>query len=385
MEFLFFIGRTHELAFAELETVLHARYNEATIETITPTIIKVANLSLVEATQLQAILGGTLKISVIEETLSEPSTEELETKCVTILEKLGKEKQKIWFGLAEIGRDTLKAVDHYRIKEALKDTGYTVRFVEGTRAGLGASVLLHQNVEECVIVREKAVTYIGYTIAIQNIDDWTVRDRMKPAADRQHGMLPPKIARILVNLALPQGGEGKRLLDPFCGTGTVVMEAMMLGYTGVGTDLRVEAVGQTQKNAEWLIGQYKLTSQFAVATSDVAHLKPEMIGGKVHGVAAEGYLGALKPKPGAVPNIFKGLEKLYLGAFKQLATVMEPGSRIAIALPRIEIKKTVYTLAPLVDRLEAYGYNSVFSGLIYDRPDATTKREVFVFQLKTKS
>lgn len=382
MEFLFFIGRTHELAHAELETVLHARFNEATLTTITPQIIKVANLSLEEARGLQETLGGTLKIAQIEETLTEPSTTELEAKCVELLERLGKEKQKIWFGLAEIGRDTLKAVDHLRVKEALKDKGFTVRFVEGTRAGLGASVLIHQNVEECVIVREKGVTYLGFTISIQNIDDWTIRDRMKPAADRLHGMLPPKIGRILVNLAIPEGGEGKRLLDPFCGTGTVVMEAMMLGYTGVGTDLRVEAVGQTQKNAQWLKDYYALSSNFTVATSDVAHLKPDMIGGKVHGVAAEGYLGALRPKPGAVPNIFKGLEKLYLGAFKQLATVLEPGSRIAIALPRIEIKKTVYSLAPLVDRLEAYGYNSVFAGLIYDRPDATTKREVFVFEYK---
>lgn len=382
MEFLFFIGRTHELAHAELETVLHARYNEASLETITPTIIKVSSISLEEAQELQGILGGTLKIVQIEEKLNEPTTEELEAKCVAILENLGKEKQKIWFGLAEIGRDTLKAVDHYRIKESLKDAGFTVRFVEGTRAGLGASVLIHQNVEECVIVREKGTTYFGYTIAVQNIDDWTVRDRMKPAADRQHGMLPPKIARILVNLALPAGGAGKRLLDPFCGTGTVVMEAMMLGYTGVGTDLRVEAVGQTQKNASWLITQYGLSSTFAVATSDVTHLTQEMIGGRVDAVACEGFLGALKPKPGAVPNIFKGLEKLYLGAFKQLALVIAPGTRIAIALPRIEIKKTVYSLSPLVDRLQSYGYNSVFSGLIYDRPDATTKREVFVLEYK---
>lgn len=383
MEFLFFVGRTHALARAELEEVLRARFSEATLLPCTEQILLVGGISESDAQGLQTILGGTVKVATVDTQLpSDAPTKELESSCLQILHDLLGEKTKIQFGLAEIGRDTLPAVDHIRIKEALKDEGLSVRFVDGPRPGLGASVLLHQNVEECVIVRTESTVYLGHTIAVQNIDQWTVRDRQKPGFDPKHGMLPPKIARILVNLAFPAGVEGKRLLDPFCGTGTVVMEAMMMGAFGLGSDLRIEAVGQTQKNCDWLIAKYGLDAKFFAFVSDATHIEPSILGEKVNGIACEGFLGQLTPKPGAVPNIFKGLEKLYLGAFKQWARILEPGSRIAIALPRSTVKKTVYSLAPLIDRLEEHGYNIVLPAMIYDREGAITQREIFVLQYK---
>src|SRR5207245_6361436 len=46
--------------------------------------------------------------------------------------------------------------------------------------------------------------------------------------------LHPKFARALVNLArVPMAGT---VLDPFCGTGGVVLEAMQLGLRGIGLD-----------------------------------------------------------------------------------------------------------------------------------------------------
>ncbi|MEP7167501.1 MAG: hypothetical protein ABI758_05995 [Candidatus Woesebacteria bacterium] len=382
MDFLFFIGRAHELAFAELSSVVSARFPEAVLKKVTDTTILISGLTLEAVQALQAILGGTIKIVQVEELLGDVSADDLERSCAAILSRLSGEKKKISFGVAEIGRDTLPAVKLQTIKQILEESDIKARFVEGVRQGLGASVLVHQNVEECVIFRADKKIYVGFTVSVQNIDDWTKRDRMKPASDKKHGMLPPKVARMLVNLALPAESTGKRLLDPFCGTGTVVLEALMLGVEGIGSDLRVEAAGQTQKNAQWLQSAYQIETPFRAVTADATHVDEIILGGKVDAIACEGYLGQLTPRPGAVPNIFKGLEKLYLGAFKQWTKVLQPGSRIAIALPKITIKNTVYSLSPLVDRLSEHGYNTLLAPMIYDRPGAITQREIFVLEYK---
>ena len=47
--------------------------------------------------------------------------------------------------------------------------------------------------------------------------------------------LKPKLARAMVNLA--RVGEGDTILDPFCGTGSILIEAALVGAKPVGIDL----------------------------------------------------------------------------------------------------------------------------------------------------
>lgn len=369
------------MARAESQAVLLALYKDSQPEAFLPDILRAELPSIEDARTLQLRLGGVIKIAVVDTETTESKTASLEEEAALVLIKLAGGK-KITFGVAELGRDTLKAIELFHLKEKIQEAGITARFVDGPRYGLSASVLLHQNVDEVVIVRKDNQVLIGHTIAIQNIDDWTLRDRQKPAVDPRHGMLPPKVARMLINLALPIGAEGKRVLDPFCGTGTVVMEALMLGAEGIGSDLRVEAVGQTQKNCEWLSQAYHKNFTFRAVTSDATHLTPELLGGKVDAIATEGYLGPLTPRPGAVPNLFKGLEKLYKGAFKQWTEVLVPGARVCIALPNVSVKGNVFSLAPLIDSLSSYGYNISSGPYLYERPDAVVRREIFVLEFK---
>ena len=58
--------------------------------------------------------------------------------------------------------------------------------------------------------------------------------------------LPPRLARAMVNLALPSG-DGQ-LLDPFCGTGGLLIEAVDCGLAASGSDLDGEMVAATREN-----------------------------------------------------------------------------------------------------------------------------------------
>lgn len=57
--------------------------------------------------------------------------------------------------------------------------------------------------------------------------------------------LPTRLARAIVNLI---ASPGDRLLDPCCGTGTIILEAAQMGMNAVGYDINVRMVGAARKN-----------------------------------------------------------------------------------------------------------------------------------------
>ncbi|HEY4455842.1 MAG TPA: N-6 DNA methylase [Pseudonocardiaceae bacterium] len=61
------------------------------------------------------------------------------------------------------------------------------------------------------------------------------------------GSLRPTVAAALVRLALP-GRTPQRVWDPFCGSGTILCEAALLGHEIWGTDIEPEAVDASRAN-----------------------------------------------------------------------------------------------------------------------------------------
>ncbi len=55
-----------------------------------------------------------------------------------------------------------------------------------------------------------------------------------------------KLARCMVNLAYARSGE--TVLDPFCGTGTTVLEAALIGCNAIGTDVQRRMAEGTRRN-----------------------------------------------------------------------------------------------------------------------------------------
>ncbi|MFB6145333.1 MAG: methyltransferase domain-containing protein [Candidatus Nanohaloarchaea archaeon] len=60
--------------------------------------------------------------------------------------------------------------------------------------------------------------------------------------------LDPVLARVLVNLS--EVSPGEKLLDPFCGTGGVLIEAGLCGIDVYGTDIQHDMVEGTKENLE---------------------------------------------------------------------------------------------------------------------------------------
>jgi len=58
--------------------------------------------------------------------------------------------------------------------------------------------------------------------------------------------MPPKLARCMVNLAKPKAGEV--IFDPFCGTGSLLIEAALIGCRVLGADIQRRMVKGSKAN-----------------------------------------------------------------------------------------------------------------------------------------
>lgn len=88
--------------------------------------------------------------------------------------------------------------------------------------------------------------------------------------------LDPVLARVLVNLAeVPAGGK---VLDPFCGTGGILIEAGLCGILPLGTDTKKEMVKGTRENLEeYGIINHEIRQEDAEESLNIFEYKPDVI------------------------------------------------------------------------------------------------------------
>lgn len=81
------------------------------------------------------------------------------------------------------------------------------------------------------------------------------RPKLHPTA------LNPKLARALINLA----GAEKEIMDPFCGSGGILLEAALIGIKPIGSDLYKYMIARAKINLDYFkIKGYKLIVQDAL-------------------------------------------------------------------------------------------------------------------------
>jgi len=130
--------------------------------------------------------------------------------------------------------------------------------------------------------------------------------------------LHPTLARALVNLS--RIGAQQTLLDPFCGTGGILLEAALIGAEVMGSD-----VDERMAEGTWRTMFHYKRGMAGLFTLDVGKI-PERID-KVDAIATDppyGRSSSTKKEP---------LESLYRRSFEAFAKMLRPGGRVAICLP----------------------------------------------------
>ena len=129
--------------------------------------------------------------------------------------------------------------------------------------------------------------------------------------------LHPKLARTLVNLSAIKKNEV--LLDPFCGTGGILIEAGIIGISVVGSDIEEKMVKGCKENLDYYkIKNYKLFS------SDIGSINTRV--SKIDAVVTDLPYGKSTTTKG------EDIKKLYERTFKSISCVLKEDGRAVIGL-----------------------------------------------------
>lgn len=178
------------------------------------------------------------------------------------------------------------------VRGSVKEEDFSLRVENFSGKNLSSGELFDRKVlrggGEFLVVQKGNSFLLGQTMSSQNLRNYVLRDRKKPFRDAKMGMLPPKLAQILINLSDPQFGEV--IYDPFCGSGTVCAEAAVMGYASKGSDLNSDFVKGAGENIKFLSEKFRFDEKSVeFFVSDASKISWE---GKKSGViATEGFLG----------------------------------------------------------------------------------------------
>lgn len=380
------LGRQPELGLAELE----ALYGHKNVRPLGETC------AAVDVSVDFKRLGGSLKIA--EQLVSIPSTQpknvfkELAELLPDIIKDLPPEG-KVTLALSAYGLDISPfklSGEALKLKKVLRAAGRSARVVPNETTALSSAQTYHNRLAtekgiEFLLVVNGSETVIGRVVDVQNIDAYRIRDRNRPKRDAFVGMLPPKLAQTIVNLAV---GESKtdHLLDPFCGTGVILQEALLTGMAVRGSDISPKMIEYTKANLDWLVKLHNLRSAHYDLTVADATSHNWKFDAPV-AVATEAYLGqplgGQTPSPEKIREIIHDTNDIIRGFLKNIAGQLKPGSRLCVAVPAWFVDDKEYHL-PVIDDLNSLGFEQIrFSAtdkLIYRRHGQVTARELLVLK-----
>ncbi len=379
---LYILGRTPLLALAELQTFIRDA------KLIAPDIALSSAALPLSADLFLSKLGGTVKIAEFSGNVAEVTPE-------TLAPYIDTTHGRVVFGVSMYGEESgVPRGMLENIKRLLEGRGASVRFVESRHGNTLSSVVIDKDhIQELVVVKTDGPYVVGKTLAVQPFEDWGTRDFGRPHADPKAGMLPPKVSRMVVNIAgqtrdLSQTLAQKTILDPFCGMGTVISEALVMGWNVVGGDQSKEVIEKARANIRWLMDHHLAAEgvTYRLHAVDAVHIS-DVVGASVDAIVTEPYMGPTEvatrqKEPKELQNIVKGLEKLYIGCLKDWHKILKKDGIVVIALPLYQIGQKTYFVKKVVDMCEILGYTIVTGPIEYSRPQAVVKRSFYILRKK---
>lgn len=393
INYFFILGNHPALSVAEILAYLHTNKLIFSIVATSDEFLIISTNNKINLDILEFI-GGSIKFGQINKILSTQPT-------VNDFIDLLPSANKIFFGLSLYPNKSKKILKSnifrfgLEIKKILKDKGRTGRLVTSKQANLSAVVisknkLLSENGAEIIIVNHNNNYFLGKTLAVQPFAELSERDYGRPQRDDHSGMLPPKLAQIMLNLS--QTNKHELILDPFCGSGTVLQEALWQQRKNlIGSDISNKAINDTQKNLSWLEQRYNLLTNVKLLSASVLELFKFIKPNSISAIVTEPDLGRpdLNSKNQKIEIV--RLEKLYIQSYQVFFNLLKPKGLVVMIWPvffdtnYLDIEKVVEKIGfkkniPLTkELLNIYQLNKR-KNLQYARPGQKVSREITIWE-----
>lgn len=279
------------------------------------------------------------------------------------------------------------------LKQRLKKSNVSLRLIPNVEAAHNTATSHHNklglsnNKVELLVIRGKnGKVIIAESTGSQNITAYTKRDQERPKRDAFVGMLPPKLAQIMVNLAHPEAGG--RVLDPFCGTGVVLQEAALMGYQTYGTDLSDKMIEFSTVNLKWLAETHRVEVKTTIHQGNAMDTTWQQ---PIDAVVGESYLGqpfSAPPSPPKLAEVRRNCDYIISSFLRNISGQLKPGTPLCIAIPAWKDVYGSFTHLSLISKLDELGFsrhsfkNISSDELLYFREDQVVARELLVLTKK---
>ncbi len=411
----FILGNCPELSLAELASVLQGMRISFDVIGQGDDSVELRLSKNVDAKELMTMLGGCIKIG--------SWTKDIPAHALSpalLSEYLATERpNKLTYGISvssvshvpknkRISAPQLKRLA-LSIKKGLKQQGIASRCVLPSDGSVMLSSVQSEknNLTKPGGIELFVVCHPGsfrlYTIsAVQPFEDWSFRDYGRPRRSMSIGMLPPKIARMMVNISQSPFSANTSLLDPFCGTGTILQEGLLSGISNItGSDISNAAIASSRENLIWLRTNHPSIArvQPSLHICDATNLQ-DCFSKKIFStIVTEVYLGPIIHGAASLPQKeVAGLEFLYTAFFRSCARLLIPQGLVVIALPYWPSSKSAPSFLPsILSSIEHLGFKNITRALLapfatqpqkrnsilFSREGQSVGREICVFMLRT--
>lgn len=389
MEYIFQTGHGKGLAKAEIQSLLGDVIVDEVDDGFT------VNCQIENPTGLIDRMGGIVRITQVLQSGPASMPLNFEEWIVASMIKEVKVGGKTRFGLSMHPKSEkiLKKI-LINSKQNLKSHFGNVRFVNKDFQNLSSVQAWHENLIsngaielhlfKSVDISNTQKWYLTKTLSIQDFEWYSHRDYNRPAKDAKNGMLPPKLAQILINLSQPQDGD--EIFDPFCGSGTVLEEALLMGYSGRGSDLSEKCLENTKINLEWLRNQVsRELPQSKLFQKDATALTKKDLPEGNFVIVSETMLGpnlSKVPTKESLAKIQRDLEILYEAFFSNLKKIIDkPVTMIFTAPYHKDGDERIFlpNLPAILNKYVKVIFLSEHSrpSLLYERKDQFVGREIW--------
>jgi tRNA G10 N-methylase Trm11 len=386
VEYVFILGSNWLLSIAELLVYVRNRGYEAIVTDHSRHAVVLdfkEKLSLDDVMEMQGALGGCYKIGRVIQTYNiilpmnaYPTNGKPDREALEIISGLpwlsslwqNPRGKKIKFGVSTYPIFDGKApIQYRRFTRGLDDTIKKRLLEKGARSAdyfaydepdrrkaqrmnlalwpktISKNNLLKPPNSEILAAFTEKNLYIARTMVIYDAVLQQYRDESRPFISKEIST-SPKVCRTLLNLAGARPGD--TVLDPFCGTGTLLMEAAMLGMKCIGVDIDGDQVQGTKSNLIWFGRDIGERVNFDVMRGDARKLT-DFIHKQVDAVAFEPSLGPVskkRPTKKEAEETIKELTELYRESLTQIAQVLRPDGRVGMTIPMIVTKSGTVTM-----------------------------------------
>lgn len=175
---------------------------------------------------------------------------------------------------------------------------------------------------------------LGPTAWVPDSASMKQRGTLKPAPHPDIAM-SPRLARTLVNLADLRPGQA--VLDPFCGSGTILIEACAKSLRCLGLDSSASRVQQARENLRWSAGA--ADGSYDIRKGDAREMQRLLRGTRVDAIVTEPLLLPrldARPKTSTARAMIEQSAGVYNDALSSMAGSIDSEGRIVVVVPVIQ-------------------------------------------------